>query len=179
MSKIETKPQQTIFCKKVKDEFFEEFYFNSEEKRIAHLISELKSQIPSDISLDNFKRQFFTGFIKGIISLIKENELNHRDFDLDALKQRKAWKTLAKVILLKRIKELKNCQVEKKGKKYYIQDLKDTYFGEYILRRLKVSLRRSVLKEDEYNRIVKAIKKLGYEVPIVVQPTETELFFKD
>ncbi|MGV9205239.1 MAG: hypothetical protein ACOC44_14600 [Promethearchaeia archaeon] len=176
---MENKQQREVFCKKVKDGFFGEIYSKSSEKKVEYLISSLKNKLQDNVSLDNFKRQFFTAFIKGVISLIKNNELDHRDFDLETLKQKKAWKALAKVILYKRIKELKNCQVEKKGKKYYVEDLKDTYFGKYIMERLKFSLRRSVLNKREYGRIVKAIEKLGYEVPVVVQPTETEKFFSD
>ncbi len=176
---MELKPQYAMFCQKVEEKFFQEFYAKSSEGKIEALISELKSKIPDDITLDNFKRQFFTDFIKGIISLIKDDVLNHRDFDLKALKERKAWKTLAKVILYKRIKELQDCQVEKKGKKYYIQELKDTYFGTFIMKRLELSLRRTVLEENEYNKIVKVIQKLEYKVPVIVQPTETERFFTD
>lgn len=168
-----------MFVQKVEEQFFQDFYSKSSNKWIENLISELKNEIPDDLSLDNFKRKFFTSFLKGVASLVRDDELDHRDFNLNALKETKAWKALAKVILLKRIKELQDCQVEKKGKKYYIQDLKETYFGKYIMRRLQISLRRSVLEEGEYQRIVKAIQKLDYKVPVVVQPTETESFFSD
>jgi hypothetical protein len=116
--------------------------------------------------------------LKEITYLVKEDVINHRDFEINTLKKDIKWKPLAKLILLKRIKELKNSQVEKKGKKYYIEDLKNTYFGKFIMDKLDYS-RRKVLEEEEYEKIVKAIKKLKYEVPIVVQPTETEKFFND
>ncbi|TXT66887.1 MAG: hypothetical protein BAJALOKI1v1_250014 [Promethearchaeota archaeon] len=129
------------------------------------------------MSIDNFKRQFFINFLKKIGNLVRHDELPHRNFDLERLKKKDLWKPLAKIILLKRIEELKNAQVEKKGKKYYVEDLKNTYFGEYIMEKLQFA-RRSVLEESEYNKIVAAIKKLNYEVPIVIQPTTTEKFFE-
>jgi hypothetical protein len=150
----------------------------SDNKSINRLFSRLRSQIDSNISIENFKRQYFTKFLKEINYMVKNEDLNHRDFDFEELKKRKLWKPLAKIILLKRIEELKNAQVEKKGKKYYVKDLKKTYFGRYIMDRLKFS-RRTVLDEKEYEKVVAAIKKLNYEIPIVVQPTETELFFEE
>ncbi len=156
----------------------QKYYENTNEKIIEDLFSKLTNQITDTSSIENFKRKYFTAFLKNISLMVKDDKLNHRDFDLEALKQEKSWKPLAKIILLKRIKELKNSQVKKKGKKYYVKDLKETYFGDYIMKRLKFG-RRTVLEEEEYNRVVKAIEKLNYEVPIVVQPTETELFFEN
>jgi hypothetical protein len=175
---MDKNPQISIVCDEIKEEFFQKYYSKSKDKRIDTLITNLKSELQNNGSIEDFKRKFFPNFLKGVISLVKHDEINHRDFDFESMKNNKTYKTLAKVILLKRIEELKNAQVEKKGKKYYVEELKKTYFGEYIMDNLDFS-RRSVLMEDEYNAVVAAIKKLNYEVPIVVQPTKTELFFKD
>jgi phage host-nuclease inhibitor protein Gam len=161
----------------IKDEFYR-FFSVQKHAEIERIFTNLNNQLNHLTSVENFKRQFFINLLKEITYLVKEDVINHRDFEIDTLKKDNKWKPLAKLILLKRIKELKNSQVEKKGKKYYIEDLKNTYFGKFITDRLDYS-RRKVLEEDEYEKIVKAIKKLNYEVPIVVQPTETEKFFND
>jgi hypothetical protein len=174
---MDKNPQISVICKEVKENFFENYYLKSKNPRIDALIANLKNELQNNGSVESFKRQFFVNFLKGIISLVKQDDLNHRDFDFEAIKANQSYKALAKVILLKRIEELKNAQVEKKGKKYYVEDLKKTYFGKYIMDGLDFS-RRSVLQEDEYDKVVAAIKKLNYEVPIVIQPTTTEDFFK-
>ncbi len=164
------------FLTKFKTEF-QTFYSDPNNQQIEKIFQKLKNKINSTNSLENYERQFFISFLKEVISMVKKEELNHRDFIFEELKKNKIWIPLVKIILLKRIEELKNCQVEKKGKKYYIQELKRTYFGEFIMEKLDFS-RKSVLNQEEYEKIISAIKKLNYELPIVVQPTETESFFK-
>jgi len=166
----------TTFLTKFKEEF-QTIYLYPNNQQIEDLFRKVKNKINISDSVENFERQFFINFLKEIISMVKMEILNHKNFIFEELKEKKIWKPLAKIILLKRIEELKNCQVEKKGKKYYVQELKKTYFGEFIMEKLQFS-RRKVLKEDEYDKVINAIKKLNYEIPIVIQPTETERFFE-
>jgi hypothetical protein len=147
------------------------------EENFKDLFIAAQKQAEIAISLDDFKRRLSLYIIKELSIMVKKNELDHRDFFLDGLKNSEFWKPLAKLVLFKRIEELKNCKVLKKGKKYDVSGLKETFFGKYIMERLKFE-RRTVLMDEEYTKITNAIKKLNYEVPVVIQPTETEKFFK-
>lgn len=175
---MDKNPQISKVCNDVKEKFFQDFYVSSKNAQIEALITKLRGKLQDHGSLERFKRQFFPNFLKGVISLVKHDDLDHRNFDFESLKNEKSYKPLVKVILLKRIEELKNAQVEKKGTKYYVDELKKTYFGKYIMESLEFS-RRTVLKKEEYDEVVEAIKKLNYEVPIVIHPTKSELFFKE
>ena len=147
------------------------------EDNIKELFITAQKQAETAISLSDFKRKLSLYFIKEISIRVKNDELDHRDFFLDGLKNSELWKPLAKLVLFKRIEELRNCKVLKKGKKYDVSGLKETFFGNYIMERLKLE-RRSILMDEEYTKITNAIKRLNYEVPVVIQPTETERFFK-
>jgi len=147
-----------------------------DEHNITDLLLQAKEQAQNYVSLDDFKRKMSMHFLKETSIMLKNNELDHRDFFLDGLKNSEFWKPLAKLVLFKRIEELRNCKVLKKGKKYDVSGLKDTFFGKYIMERLKYE-RRSVLTDEEYSKITNAIKKLNYDVPVVIEPTETEKFF--
>jgi len=151
-------------------------YLGSEDN-IKELFFTAQKQAETAISLDDFKRKLSLYFIKELSIMVKNDEFDHRDFFLDGLKNSEFWKPLAKLVLFKRIEELRNCKVLKKGKKYDVSGLKETFFGKYIMERLKFE-RRSILMDDEYTKITNAIKKLNYEVPVVIEPTETEKFFK-
>lgn len=154
---------------------FKKIYFGANEE-IGKLFLIIKEDAREAKSIDAFKRKLKMNFLKELIYMIKNDEVDHNDFYLEELKKSDFWRPIAKLILLKRINELKNCHVEKKGKKFDVSQLRETYFGKFIMDKLKFS-RRSVLNEDEYDRMIKAIKKLNYEVPVVIQPTETEKFF--
>lgn len=162
----------------IKNKFEEDIqgiYLGKDDK-IKDLFINANEHAKNSASLKDFKRKLSIYFLKEITLMLKNNELDLNDFFLDALKTSEFWKPLAKLVLLKRIDELKNCKVLKKGKKYDVSDLKDTFFGQFIMNKLKIS-RRTILAEEEYFKITSAIKKLKYEIPIVVQPTETEKFF--
>jgi len=147
------------------------------EDNIKELFITAQKQAETAISLSDFKRKLSLYIIKELSIRVKNDELDHRDFFLDGLKNSELWKPLAKLVLFKRIEELRNCKVLKKGKKYDVSGLKETFFGNYIMERLKLE-RRSILMDEEYTKITNAIKRLNYEVPVVIQPTETERFFK-
>jgi len=143
---------------------------------LNEVILSAKQTITDYASVEDYKRKLNMRFLKEASIMLKNNELDHRYFDLDNLKSSELWRPLAKVVLLKRIEELKNCKVQRKGKKYDVSGLKLTYLGGYIMDRLEFS-NRKVLDEDEYGKIESAIKKLKFELPVVTKPTETELFF--
>ncbi len=157
-------------------EDFQGVYLGEDEK-IENLFGNARELAKNSASVEEFKRKMSISFLKEISLMLKDDELDNNDFFLDALKSSEFWRPLAKLVLLKRIDELKNCKVLKKGKKYDVSGLKDSFFGKFIMNKLNFS-RRSVLTEGEYSKITNAIKKLRYEVPIVVQPTETEKFFE-
>lgn len=148
------------------------------EENLKDIYKLAEEQAKEHVSFDDFKRKFSISFLKEVIMALKNDEINHRDFFLDGLKNNEFWKPLAKLVLFKRIGELKKCKVLKKGKKYDVSGLKETFIGKYIMDRLKFE-RRSVLKEDEYLKITNAIKQLNYEVPVTIEPTVTEKFFND
>ncbi len=137
-----------------------------------------QEQAKNHVSMEDFERKMSFNFLKEIILRVKNDELSHKDFFLEGLKSSDFWKPLAKLVLFKRIEELRKCKVLKKGKKYDVSGLKETFIGKYIMDRLKFE-RRSMLDEIEYLKITSAIKKLKYEVPLLIEPTTTEKFFKD
>jgi len=157
------------------DEFNQIYLGNIDD--IKSIILNAKNDVQEYISTDDFKRKFSMNFLKEITIMLKNEEINHTNFLLDAMKSNEFWQPLAKLILVKRIDELKKCKVLKKGRKYNISGLKETFLGKFIIDRLNFT-RRSVVNDAEYDKITNAIKKLKYEVPVVIQPTETEKFFE-
>ena len=145
---------------------------------IDQVILSVKNSVKDYVSAEDFKRKFSLYFLKEITIMLKNEEINHNDFFLDNMRESALWQTLTKLILAKRIEELKKCKVLKKGKKYDISGLRKTYLGNVIVDKLGFA-RRSVLSDQEYETIITTIKKLKYEVPVTIQPTETEKFFSD
>ncbi len=166
----------TQVVKELKNEFEE--IFLGVVKIIEPILLSARNSVQDYASMDDYQRRFSMNFLKEIMLMLKNDELDQRDFFLEAMKKNKFWAPLAKVILVKRIDELKKCKVLKKGRKYNITGLKETFFGKYIADKLGFT-RRSVIDEKEYASITTAIKKLKYEVPVVIQPTETEKFFEE
>ncbi len=160
--------------------FKEEFdkIFLGKVNIIDKVFQSVKNSIKKYISIDDFKRKFSLNFLKEITIMLKNEEINHNDFFLDNMRGNAIWQTLIKLILAKRIEELKKCKVLKKGKKFDISGLKKTYLGNIIANKLGYT-RRSALSNQEYEKIITTIKKLKYEVPVTVQPTETEKFFAE
>ena len=152
--------------------------FSGKIDNLAHAFQNAKDNIQDYETIDEFKRKFIINFLKELTFMLKNLELKHQDFMLNSMRDKKIWQPVAKLILLQRISELKNCKVLKKGKKYNISDLKSTLLGKMILDRLDFT-RRSILNEDEYIKVTNAIKRLKYEIPVVVQPTATEKYFRD
>jgi len=153
----------------------EKFYFGDQAK-INDLYSNALERSKNFTSIEDLKRRLNINFLKEIALMLKNDELKHGDFLLDKLKDSEFWKPLAKMVLLKRIEELKKCKILKKGKKYDVSGLKETHFGKFITDKLNFG-RRSVVSEEDYNKITDAMKKLKFDLPIVVNPTETEKFF--
>ena len=116
--------------------------------------------------------------LKEITITLKSGEINHADFFLDNMRENVLWQPLIKLILAKRIEELKQCKVLKKGRKYNISGLKETYLGKYIVDKLGFT-RRTIISDQEYEKLISIIKKLKYEIPVIIQPTETEKFFEN
>ena len=156
---------------------FEQIYLGKMDD-VKSIFLSAKNDIQDFVSSDDFKRRFSMNFLKELTIMLKNDEINHREFLLYAMKSNEFWQPIAKLILVKRIDELKQCKILKKGRKYNISGLKETFLGKFIIDRLGFT-RRSVVNDTEYDKITNAIKKLKYEVPIVIQPTETEKFFKD
>jgi len=166
------------------DTIIEEFKISFKEiyargiDNLAHMFQNAKDNVQDYETIDEFKRKYIINFLKELSFMLKNLQLRHQDFNLNSMKDKKFWQPIAKLILLQRISELKNCKVLKKGKKYNITDIKNTLLGKMILDRLDFT-RRSILNEDEYVKVTNGIKKLKYEVPVVVQPTATEKYFED
>ena len=153
----------------------EMFYFGDQTK-IKELYSSALELSKNYTSIEDLKRRVSINFLKEIALMLKNDELNHGDFFLDKLKDSEFWKPLAKMVLLKRIEELKKCKILKKGKKLDVSGLKETHFGKFVMDKLNFG-RRSVVSEEEYKKITDALKKLKFDLPVVVNPTETEKFF--
>jgi len=156
---------------------FEQIYLGKMDDMKSVFLS-AKNDVQKYVSSDDFKRRFSMNFLKELTVMLKNEEINHHDFLLDTMKSNEFWQPIAKLILVKRIDELKHCKILKKGRKYNISGLKETFLGKFITDRLGFT-RRSIVNDTDYNKITNAIKKLKYEVPIVIQPTETEKFFGD
>jgi len=145
-------------------------------ENIDLIFQNIKRSITDFVSVDDFKRRFSLFFLKEITLMLKNEEINHSNFYLDNMRENVLWQPLTKLILAKRIEELKKCKVLKKGKKYDISGLKETYLGNMIADKLGFA-RRAILSDLEYENVITTIKKLKYEVPVTIQPTETEKFF--
>ena len=156
---------------------FQEIYLGS-VNNIKPIYLSAQNAVQNYLSEDDFKRKFSMNFLKEITLMLKNEELRHRDFFLEVMRENEFWQPLIKLILVKRIEELKKCKVIKKGRKYDISDLKATYLGKFIIDKFEFT-RRSMLNDQEYNKLINTIKKLKYEVPVVILPTETEKFFEN
>ncbi|MHA1106275.1 MAG: hypothetical protein ACTSPN_11260 [Promethearchaeota archaeon] len=159
-----------------KEEFQQVFLGNKE--KIDQVLQNAKSLVGKCINLDDFKRKFSLHLLKEITIMLKHEEINHADFFLDNMRENALWQPLIKLILAKRIEELKQCKVLKKGRKYNISGLKETYLGKMISDKLGFT-RRTIITDQEYDKLIGIIKKLKYEIPVIVQPTETEKFFEN
>lgn len=155
-------------------EEFDKIFLGKEN--INQVFQNVQNSIGEYVSVEDFKRKFSLYLLKEITLMLKNEEINHNDFFLHNMRENALWHPLTKLILAKRIEELKKCKVLKKGKKYDISGLKKTYLGNVIADKLGFT-RRSVLSDQEYEKIISTIKKLKYEVPVTIQPTETEKFF--
>ena len=155
---------------------FQEIYLGKIND-IEHIFLSARNAVQDYISLNDFKRKYSMNFLKEITIMLKNEELNHQDFFLEVTREDKFWQPLTKLIIAKRIEELKRCKVLKKGKTYNVSELKSTYLGKFILDKLGFP-RRISLNNQEYEKLINTIKKLKYEVPVVIQPTETEKFFR-
>ncbi|MBY9004321.1 MAG: hypothetical protein KGD73_10145 [Candidatus Lokiarchaeota archaeon] len=159
-----------------KEEFQQIFLGN--KSVIDQVLHNAKEVVGKCLNLDDFKRKFAINLLKEITLMLKAEEINHKDFFLDNMRENVLWQPIVKVILAKRIEELKKCKVLKKGKKYNISGLKETYLGKMIVDKLGFT-RRSIISDLEYDKLISIIKKLKYEIPVIVQPTETEKFFEN
>ncbi len=160
--------------------FKEEFQqiFLGDKVIIDKLVQNANESVGKCLNLEDFKRRFFLNLLKEITIMLKSEEISHKDFFLDNMRENLLWQPLVKIILAKRIEELKQCKVLKKGRKYNISGLKDTYLGKIIVDKLGY-IRRSTISELEYDKLISIIKKLNYEIPVIVEPTETEKFFEN
>lgn len=157
-------------------EDFGQIYLGSKEK-VDQAFQNIKNSITEYASLDDFKRRFSLYLLKELTLMLKSGEIQHKDFFLDNMRENVLWQPLTKLILAKRVEELKTTKVMKKGKKYDISGLRKTYLGNIIIDKLGFA-RRSILTDQEYEQLINTIRKLKYEVPVTVEPTETEKFFE-
>ena len=159
-----------------KEEFQQMFLGNKD--KVNQVLQNAKGLVGNYLNLEDFKRKFSLYLLKEITIMLKNEEINHTDFFLDNMRENVLWQPLIKLILAKRIEELKQCKVLKKGRKYNISGLKETYLGKFIVDKLGFT-RRTIISDQEYEKLIGTIKKLKYEIPVIIQPTETEKFFEN
>ena len=150
--------------------------FLGPKDKMNQILQNTKSLVGTCANINDFKRKYAINLLKEITLMIKNEEIHHEDFFLDTMREKTLWQPIVKLILAKRIEELKQCKVLKKGRKYNISGLKETYLGKMIADKLDFS-RRTIVSDQEYDKLINIIKKLRYEVPVIIQPTETEKFF--
>jgi len=160
----------------IKKEFQQVFLGNKDI--INQVFQNANDIVGKCLNLEDFKRKFSLSLLKEITIMLKNEEISHKDFFLDKMRENILWQPLLKIILAKRIEELKKCKVLQKGRKYNISGLKETYLGKIIVDKLGFT-RRSTISDLEYDKLINIIKKLNYEIPVIVQPTETEKFFEN
>ena len=159
-----------------KEEFQQMFLGNKD--KVNQVLQNAKGLVGNYLNLEDFKRKFSLYLLKEITMMLKNGEINHSDFFLDNMRENVLWQPLIKLIFAKRIEELKQCKVLKKGRKYNISGLKETYLGKFIADKLGFT-RRTIISDQEYEKLIGTIKKLKYEIPVIIQPTETEKFFEN
>ena len=164
----------------IMESFKEEFQqiFLGNKDKIDQVLQNAKGLVGNYLNLEDFKRKFSLYLLKEITIMLKNGEINHSDFFLDNMRENVLWQPLIKLIFAKRIEELKQCKVLKKGRKYNISGLKETYLGKFIADKLGFT-RRTIISDQEYEKLIGTIKKLKYEIPVIIQPTETEKFFEN
>jgi len=158
-------------------EDFQQIFLGNKDK-VDQVLQNAMGLVGKYLNLEDFKRKFALYLLKEITIMLKNEEINHTDFFLDNMRENVLWQPLIKLILAKRIEELKQCKVLKKGRKYNISGLKETYLGKYIVDKLGFT-RRTIISDQEYEKLINIIKKLKYEIPVIIQPTETEKFFEN
>ncbi len=152
--------------------------FLGNKDKVNQVLQNAKGLVGNYLNLEDFKRKFSLYLLKELTLMLKNGEINHADFFLDNMRENVLWQPLIKLIFAKRIEELKQCKVLKKGKKYNISGLKETYLGKFIADKLGFT-RRTIISDQEYEKLISIIKKLKYEIPVIIQPTETEKFFEN
>ena len=152
--------------------------FLGNKDKVNQELQNAKGLVGKYLNLEDFKRKFSLYLLKELTIMLKNGEINHSDFFLDNMRENVLWQPLIKLIFAKRIEELKQCKVLKKGKKYNISGLKETYLGKFIADKLGFT-RRTIVSDQEYEKLISVIKKLKYEIPVIIQPTETEKFFEN
>jgi len=152
--------------------------FLGNKDKVNQVLQNAKGLVGKYLNLEDFKRKFSLYLLKELTIMLKNGEINHADFFLDNMRENVLWQPLIKLIFAKRIEELKQCKVLKKGKKFNISGLKETYLGKFIADKLGFT-RRTIVSDQEYEKLISIIKKLKYEIPVIIQPTETEKFFEN
>lgn len=128
------------------------------------------------VSEDDGLRRVSTFLLREISNRIRLDNLDHRAFNLDTMKTLPSWGPLVKIVLAKRLEELKTCKIVQIGKKFDITDIKKSFFGNLIAEKLGYS-RRAILTNIEYQGIITQIKKINCEPPVIIKPTATEKYF--
>lgn len=140
------------------------------------VVDKIGGEIEDFTSMEDYKRRLVMAIIKEISLMVKNGELNHHSFDTDFITD-DLWTPLKKMVYLKRIEEFKGCKITRKGKSFNISDLKTSYFGRFILFNLGFAS-RSVINPDEYKMLKKQVTKMNLELPVEINPTDTEKFFE-
>jgi hypothetical protein len=172
---IPPKPEQKILIYKMKQDFKE--IYKGEWNYLESIFNQVGNIIQDYETAEDFNRRFAMNLIKELIIMFKNSQLNHRDFNVDAMKGSPNWMPLIKIIMVIRIDELKQCKIVQIGKKYDISDLRKSYIGNVIAENL--FQRRYILTGADYAVLIQQIQKLNVAPPITIRPTTTEVFFAE
>lgn len=151
------------------------FFYSGSMEKINNLMLDTQNLMEISINEKIYEQKFFVQFLKVITKAIKNGDILHSNFELNNIDEK--WVLLKKQLLILRIEELKTCKVVQKGRKYDISELKLSYLGKEIAKNLSFA-RKYILTKPEYDKIVFQIRRLKYEVPVIIKPTTTEKFFK-
>jgi len=144
---------------------------------IDNFLKEAEFQVEDVKNEAIYSQKLFMHFLKLLLPALKRGDLSHADFQLENIQNPKLWLSVKKQILLLRIEELKSCKIVLKSRKYNISDLKSSYLGKFVAKKLGFG-NRTILTKLEYEKLVFQIRRLNYELPVTIEPTTTEKFFQ-
>lgn len=154
---------------------------HGEFKRFSSMKINLEEiQIPLiEMNKELNKTEILKEFIQYIGRKLTENPKLNLTFDLDNIPDGQWKSVLSQLVVKARALELKEVKIVSRKKKYDITELRTSYYGKKILEELPELRNRMILGYEDYNKVKRQCGRLKIELPEVIRPTTTELFFEE